>query len=553
MRIIFLLPVYFLFTLGLYPQTPDFSVMGYATLNGGTTGGQGGKKVTATNFDELKAYCTAPEPYIILIDREIKGSNPDSLNPTAPVRRVISLSSNKTLLGVGTNGFINQICLDINSQSNIIIQNIKFSLKGIPVDRSGSEVKILGTNTDPDIISISADKSSLPEAQRLTRNIWIDHCEFFNEDPSVMTDADRYDGLIDIKNDCKYITISWCYFHDHHKGCLSGSGGSDNHDRLITMHHNYFNNISSRIPLQRFGKLHLLNNYIVNSGNGLNVRAQSQAIAEKNYFKDTKKPIFGKTSEGGQAKEIDNYFENCSRLSSVHIPSASSPDADALNESEEYGASSFTIPYEYSAFVTQVSDVPKVVEAWAGIGKIDPDAPTLIIPSNINQNINQGTSIHEIVFTWGGGANDVNIIGLPEGLVSAKDTVFKKLTISGFPSDSGTYTVSTVGGSGNPISVQGNISIVNGTGIQQILGTTGFTCVPVVIDNKTVVAFNSIHYGSAWLIVTDIHGKTVIRKNIAAHPGQNEYALDFNNMPPGIYICNLLLEGMVQVQKLVKK
>ncbi|HMQ88405.1 MAG TPA: hypothetical protein PKB07_12510, partial [Flavilitoribacter sp.] len=362
-----------------YTQAPDFSLMGFAAMNGGTTGGLGGEIVTPVTFDELNTYCTSAQPYIILIDREFTGSNPDASDPNAPVRRVIKLASNKTLLGVGSSGFINQISIVINSQRNIIIRNIKFTMKDVPVDLSGSEVKILGTNSDPDIISISADLSSIPEPERITRNIWIDHCEFYNEDPAVMTDADRYDGLIDIKNDCQFITLSWCYFHDHHKGCLSGSGNSDNYDRKTTMHHNYFDNISSRTPLQRYGKLHLLNNYIVNCENGLNVRIQSEAVAEKNYFKDTKKPIFGKVSEGGTATEADNYFDNCKRLSWVHIPSTSSPDAEVLNESEEYNANGYVIPYEYGAFVTEVADVPETVMTWAGVGKITSD-PTALAP-----------------------------------------------------------------------------------------------------------------------------------------------------------------------------
>ncbi|MCB9344694.1 MAG: T9SS type A sorting domain-containing protein [Lewinellaceae bacterium] len=377
-----LIPVFTLFFAFLNAQTPDFSIMGFATMNGGTNGGKGGMVVTPVDFDELNSYCTSDQPYIILIDREIKGSNPDSANAGEPVRRVIKMNSNKTLLGLGSSGFINQICLDINSKHNIIIRNIKFSMKDVPVDLSGSEVKILGTNTDPDIISISADLSSIPAAERITRNIWIDHCEFYNEDPSVMTDADRYDGLVDIKNDVQFVTISWCYFHDHHKGCLSGSGNSDNYDRKSTMHHNLFDNISSRIPLQRYGKLHLLNNYVVNSENGLNVRIQSEALAEKNYFKNTKKPIFGKVSEGGSASEIDNYFDNCSRLSWVHIPSASSPDADALSASEEYNPNNYVIPYDYSNYVTAVADVPDVVSEWAGIGKIPFDPMTLAIGEN---------------------------------------------------------------------------------------------------------------------------------------------------------------------------
>lgn len=366
-------------------------MIGFASMNGGTTGGQGGEVVTPATFDELNAYCTSPQPLIILIDREFKGSNPDASNPNAPVRRVLRLASNKTLLGVDSSGFINQISIDINAQRNIIIRNIKFTMKDVPVDRSGSEVKILGTNSDPDIISISADLNAVPAADRITRNIWIDHCEFYNEDPSVMTDEDRYDGLIDIKNDAQFITISWCYFHDHHKGCLSGSGGSDNYDRKTTMHHNLFDNISSRIPLQRYGKLHLLNNYIVNSGNGLNVRIQSEAVAEKNYFKDSKKPIFGKTSEGGTATEIDNYFDHCTRLSWVHIPSTTSPDADALNASEEYNANDYVVPYEYGPYATEVANVPGIVTQWAGIGKIS-SGPTSVVEPQMG-------IISEIVFS----------------------------------------------------------------------------------------------------------------------------------------------------------
>ncbi|MCB0640761.1 MAG: T9SS type A sorting domain-containing protein, partial [Phaeodactylibacter sp.] len=113
------------------------------------------------------------------------------------------------------------------------------------------------------------------------------------------------------------------------------------------------------------------NNYVINSGNGLNVRIDAEAVAERNYFKDSKKPIFGKVSEGGTAQEIDNYFEDCTRLSWVHMPSASSPDADTLNPSEEYNTNDCVIPYDYSDHVLDVSEVPDIVPMWAGVGKID--------------------------------------------------------------------------------------------------------------------------------------------------------------------------------------
>lgn len=55
------------------------------------------------------------------------------------------------------------------------------------------------------------------------------------------------------------------------------------------------------------------------------------------------------------------------------------PDADALNESEEYNANEYAVPYAYGAFVTEVADVPEIVTTWAGVGKINSD-PTALTP-----------------------------------------------------------------------------------------------------------------------------------------------------------------------------
>lgn len=35
-------------------NTPNFDMVGFATLEGGTTGGEGGETVYPTNFEELK-------------------------------------------------------------------------------------------------------------------------------------------------------------------------------------------------------------------------------------------------------------------------------------------------------------------------------------------------------------------------------------------------------------------------------------------------------------------------------------------------------------------
>jgi len=357
---------FFLSSSALSAQAPSFAMYGYATMDGGTTGGQGGPVVAPTTFAQLQQYASGTNPVIILIDREFKGPN------------VLRMGSNKTLFGVGTKGFINQIGISIQSQHNIIIRNIRFTMTGVPITNDG-ENKIQGFDFDPDCIAIQADDETLPVAQRKSSHIWIDHCEFFNEDPTVMTNYDRYDGLLDAKNDVKYLTISWNYFHDHHKACLFGKGDSDNFDRTITMHHNKFENIGSRIPLMRFGKLHMLNNYLVDcpEGNGLNARINSNSYVERNYFINVKKPIFGKLSEGGKVFLKENVFKNCERLPAGYI-TADSPNASVLSSSEEFESTTYVPPYLYSAVNFPVNDVPNKINTYAGVGKITAPVVTFL-------------------------------------------------------------------------------------------------------------------------------------------------------------------------------
>lgn len=74
------------------------------------------------------------------------------------------------------------------------------------------------------------------------------------------------------------------------------------------------------------------------------------------------------------------------------------------------------------------------------------------------QEIFMNDPIETIVFTWGGGADDVEYTALPSGLVADKDTEAKTLTISGVPTADGTFSVSTVGGmEGSSVSFNCNI------------------------------------------------------------------------------------------------
>jgi pectate lyase len=366
---------------------PNFSMTGFATTDGGTTGGKGGKVVTPTTLVELKQYAEdKTTPYVIRITKEFTTGVSVSIGSDGAIGSgsksttygdIVKLGSNKTLVGIGSSAFFNRIGIIIQCQSNIIIRNIKFTMKDVPISKT-DENKIVGwvngaakTLSDPDCIGIQADDTAIAEVSQASKHIWIDHCEFYNEDPSVMTDVDRYDGLVDGKNNSSDITISWCYFHDHHKASLMGKGNSDDFDRRITYSHNYFKNIASRLPLIRFGKCHLLNNYMVTSENGANARINSDLYVEGNHFEASKKPVFGKTSENGAATFVSNAWLTCSVVPAVVLSQASG--AKALNASEEVLSGSFKPSSFYSYTADAVSTVPSTVIANSGVGKINTD------------------------------------------------------------------------------------------------------------------------------------------------------------------------------------
>src|SRR5687767_14776414 len=68
---------------------------GFASLDGGTTGGAGGKVVTVTDQASLVRYASAEEPYVIRVEGAID---------VEPFGSDIVVTSNKTIIGVGDTG-----------------------------------------------------------------------------------------------------------------------------------------------------------------------------------------------------------------------------------------------------------------------------------------------------------------------------------------------------------------------------------------------------------------------------------------------------------------
>lgn len=327
--------IVFLFVLAtVYSQTPDFSLVGFGSA---ATGGGNGAVVAVNNLTDLKAALLRTDAITIKISGTIAGENGGVL---------LEVKSNKTILGVGSTAFLSMIQLYLKNAQNVIIRNIRFSMIGSTLE------------SDADCISIATTSSGE------CKDIWIDHCEFYNVTPVLPENAaskDKYDGLIDIKKTSHNITISWNYFHDHWKCSLIGYTDDDDYDRRITYHHNYFKNIKSRVPSYRHGTGHIFNNYyeslpndptVYPSCEGINTRMDACLKVEGNYFKNYNRTIYfavGDSPTEGFAYGTGNIFDN-----------SPAQTANTCN--------SFIPPYNY--FIDKAEDIPAMVSQWSGIGKL---------------------------------------------------------------------------------------------------------------------------------------------------------------------------------------
>jgi pectate lyase len=180
------------------------------------------------------------------------------------------VGSNTSIIGKGNNAKIVRGHMRLSPPSdNIIIRNVHFEdafdmfPQWDPTDSGGR------WNSLYDNISIDG-----------ATHVWIDHCSFSdgaNRDklyPPVFAapynlpemKVQHHDGAIDVSKNANYVTLSYNYVHDHDKTHLIGSSdtvASDNGPGFlkITMHHNYFKDVTQRLPRVRMGTVHVYNNY----------------------------------------------------------------------------------------------------------------------------------------------------------------------------------------------------------------------------------------------------------------------------------------------------
>ncbi len=158
------------------------------------------------------------------------------------------------------------------------------------------------------------------------------------------------------------VTVSYNYFHDSGRGGLIGSSDSDDTNTDITFHHNYYRNMDSRLPLLRHGLAHSYNNYFngINKS-GMNPRIGGRIKAERNYFENAVNPLGTfYTSHKGYWDVTDNYFANTVTWKTASDEFPAGPNVQDTT----------TINIPYSVNMDPVQEVPAIVKANAGVGKM---------------------------------------------------------------------------------------------------------------------------------------------------------------------------------------
>ena len=269
----------------------------------------------------------------------------------------------------GTDSFVmDRIGLFCVRASNIIIRNINFRQ---PKANNG------------------ADAVSMQECD----GVWVDHCTF----TSLNQTKDYEDGSTDITHESKNVTVSWCRYIKTQKSCLVGHSNSASADAAITatFHHNWFDGSSSRHPRVRFGKVHVYNNlYDGCTTYGVGSAYGARVLVEYNYFDGVQLPTdictypAKESNESNLQGSVAGYLYATQDVFVNRPDKAKDPYPLTNVKYTSYNGGTIT-PLTYNDFkpayeyiVTPAADVPAVVKAGAGYGKLNGFAEAPVAVNN---------------------------------------------------------------------------------------------------------------------------------------------------------------------------
>ncbi|SHK49097.1 polysaccharide lyase family 1 protein [Fibrobacter sp. UWEL] len=169
----------------------------------------------------------------------------------------LRIKSNKTFDGRGRDVRLTGTGIMTDVTENVIFENITFSAPSIYEKDSSSRRAV--------------------SLHNITNTIWIDHCTF-DEYPIYQLDMKR--GSYDV-------TVSWSRFENAETGILFGIEPDLFKEtfQTMTMHHNYFSNMTVSGVFARGGMLHAYNNYFNDVGHyGVECTDSARCFIEKNIF-----------------------------------------------------------------------------------------------------------------------------------------------------------------------------------------------------------------------------------------------------------------------------
>lgn len=233
-----------------------------------------------------------------------------------------------------------------------------------------------------------ADGVTVSRAQ----NIWFDHVSISDGDtPDSLASDTRHDGALDVVRGSDYVTISNSYFTKHHKTTLIGNGDSgrawSDAGRLhVTLHGNWWDHAGTRLPLNRFGQVHIFNNLVTGSTNtsnsdlkfeaGSDARYQSNQLIQNNFYGFTGMKLSeacGKVIKGkdylGFRSSGHQFVSYDKADTTLGIPAGTVASWDGqCSMTAPTGSNVWTPPYSYT--LQAASAVEASVKANAGAGKL---------------------------------------------------------------------------------------------------------------------------------------------------------------------------------------
>ena len=452
--------------------SPDFPMAGFATQNGGTTGGKGYSEVTVDNVSDLKSYAKAGNKIIYVKPGTYMGP--------------VEVGSNVTIYGY-QGAIIAQpssgSAMKLSGSKNVIIRNLKFKGAGAHDD------------DDEDCLQVNHE----------SKNVWIDHVDVY----------DGHDGNLDITNASDYVTISWTKFSytsastGHQFSNLIGNSKTKTSDRghlNVTIHHTWWaDGVVERMPRVRFGKVHVANNLFDSKDASYCVRAAIEADIriERNVFIGVQKALDLYTSDGAitAAQMIENYEENVKKpqagTGTAFKPSYSMSLTDVSTQAKAYalrdsiklyagatlpdpGSSPVVTPASSSSKVTEPAEVSSssvassssvkssssVAKSSSSQGPVAGEASlTKHGSGSTTQTVAAGESIAEFYYTIAG-ATGATVTGLPDGVsgtLKGSDFYISGTVSATVAPGAYKFTVTTTGATTNA-SKSGTITVTgNGT------------------------------------------------------------------------------------------